>query len=81
MNLNHLINLVTNQVIRRVINIAVDHGFRFVSRKAAKAPMPVTDQAVRQTVPTPAELANEAQLQALADQAAKTATMTGRIGR
>lgn len=79
MNMNQLINMVTNQVVRRVVNIVVDRGFRFAARKA---PPPAPDATPQNShVTTPAELAKEAQLRALADQAAKSAKMIRRIGR
>ena len=88
MNLNHLINMVTNQVVRRVVNIAVDRGFRFAQRKAADVTTPNSDQAASipeqpaaNHITTPSELAKDAQLRTLADQAAKTAKMMRRIGR
>lgn len=81
MNLNRLINMVTNQVIRRVVNVAIDRGINFVSRKSVKPAEPVTHQAVEHDVTTPAELARDAQLRTAADQAAKTARMARRLGR
>jgi hypothetical protein len=76
MNLNHLINMVTNQVIRRVVNIVVDRGIALAWRKK-----PASEQPPEKHVTTPAELAKEARLQAMADQAAKTAKMARRLGR
>ena len=81
MNLNHLINMVTNQVIRRVVNLVVDRGINFASRKVADAATPDPEQAKPTHVTTPEELAKEASLRTLADQAAKTAKMMRRIGR
>lgn len=81
MNLNRLINMVTNQVIRRVVNVAIDRGINFVSRKSVKPPEPIGSRAVDQDATTPAELAQDAQLRTMADQAAKTARMTRRLGR
>lgn len=81
MNLNHLINMVTNQVIRRVVNIVVDRGFNFASRKAAEIATPDPEQPASNNMITPADLAKEAQLRAMADQAAKTAKFMRRIGR
>lgn len=76
MNFNHLINMVTNQVIRRVVNIVVDRGINFAWRKKPKG-----EQLPEKHVTTPAELAKEASLRAMADQAAKTAKMARRPGR
>lgn len=79
MNLNQLINMVTNQIVRRVVNIVVDKGFRLASRRS----LPKTDAKLAETpqVTTPAELAKDASLRAMADQAAQTAKMTGRTPR
>ena len=81
MNVNQIINMVTNQVIRRVVNMAVDGGMRFAARKAAKVadPDPTLDKTAK--VMAPAELAKDAQLRAVADQAAKSASVAGRLGR
>ena len=81
MNLNHFINMVTNQVIRRVVNIVVDRGINFASRKVAKSPKPITDQTTEPDITTPAELARDAQLRTMADKAAKTAQMARRTLR
>ena len=78
MNLNHLINMVTNQIIRRVVNTVVDRGFRFASRKSAELTKPDPEPQLVRDVTTPAELAKDAQLRRLADQATTTAKMTGR---
>lgn len=79
MNLNHFINMVTNQVVRRVVNIVVDRGINFASRKVA-LPKPL-DTPPKKPVITPEELAKQASLQTMADQAAKTAKMARRLGR
>ena len=81
MNVNQIINMVTNQIIRRVVNMAVDGGMRFAQRKAAKvtAPDPTLDDTPN--LMTPAELAKDAQLRAMADNSAKRAAVPGRLGR
>jgi hypothetical protein len=76
MNLNHLINMVVNQVVRRVVNSAVDRGINFAWRKK-----PVSELPPEKHVTTPAELAKDASLRSMADQAAKTAKATRRLGR
>ena len=81
MNLNHLINMVTNQLVRRVVNLVVDRGINFASRKAADITTPAREQPALKHVTTPGELAKEAQLRSMADQAAKTSKMTRRLGR
>ena len=82
MNLNQLINMVTNQVIRRVVNLVVDRGIKLASRKAADKTAANPEQpAPTAHVTTPAELAKEAGLRTMADQAAKSARMMRRIGR
>ena len=81
MNLNRLINMVTNQVIRRVVKLVVDRGINFASRKAATSSTPDPDQPAPKHPTTPAELANDARLRSMADQAAKTAKMMRRIRR
>ena len=76
MNLDRLVNMVVNQVLRRVVNIVVDRGINFAWRKkpgpVEPAEMPIT--------PT-AEMSKDASLRTMADQAAKTAKMARRIGR
>ena len=81
MNVNQLINMVTNQVIRRVVKVVIDRGINFASRKSVKPPNPLPNQAVGQDVTTPAELAQAAQSRVMADKAAKTARMARRLGR
>ena len=76
MNLDRLVNMVVNQVVRRVVNIAVDRGINFAWRKKPAAAEPV-----QKHVTTPEELAKDASLRSMADQAAKTAKMARRIGR
>lgn len=81
MNLNKLINMVTNHVIRRVVTLVVDRGINFASRKVADIATPDTEQPVPKTLATPDEIAKEAQLRLMADQAAKTAATMRPIGR
>jgi hypothetical protein len=76
MNLDRLVNMVVNQVVRRVVNIVVDRGITFAWRKK---PTPV--EPPQKHVTTPAELAKDASLRTMADQAAKTAKMARRLGR
>ena len=77
MNLDRLVNMVVNQVVRRVVNIVVDRGINFAWRKT-----PTPNTAAPETdVTTPAELAKDAQLRTMADQAAETAKMARRFGR
>lgn len=67
--------MIVDQVVRRVVNIVVDRGINFAWRKKS-----VADQPAEKHVTTPAELAKDAQLQAMADHAAKTAKMARRLG-
>lgn len=78
MDLNRIINMVTNQIIRRVVNMAVDGGLRFASRKTAELTKPDPEAPAGKDITTPAEMAKDAHLRGLADQAAVTAKMTGR---
>ena len=80
MNMNQLINMVTNQIIRRVVNIVVDKGFRFASRSAA-----TVKTAAKDNPPAPAEIASadpqrDAQLRDMVEKAAAGAKLNGRIG-
>ena len=80
MNMNQLINMVTNQIIRRVVNIVVDKGFRFASRSAA-----TVKTAAQDNPPAPAEIAStdpqrDAQLRDMVEKAAAGAKLNGRIG-
>jgi hypothetical protein len=77
MNLDRLVNMVINQVVRRVVNMVVNRGINFAWRKK---PTSDTDAPVSDAT-TPAELAKDAQLRTMADQAAKAAKMARRLGR
>ena len=79
MNLDRIIGMVVNQVVRRVVNVVVDRGFRAAAHMTEQKPDP--EQATADHVTTPAELAKDARLRTMAEQAAKTAKMTRRIGR
>ena len=81
MNLNRLVNMVVNQLVRRVVNLVVDRGINFASRKAADIATPDPEQPAAKHVTTPQELARDASLRSMADQAAKSAKMMRRIGR
>ena len=86
MNMNRLINIITNQVVRRLVNLAINRGISFASRKSAAPAKPlepavVHDDKVQGHVTTPAELAKDAQLRSMAKQAAKAARMARRLGR
>lgn len=76
MNLDRLINMVVNQVVRRVVNIAVDRGINFAWRKK-----PVSGQPSEKHQTDPGEQAKDASLRSMADQAAKTARIARRIRR
>lgn len=81
MDLNRIINMVTHQLIRRVVNMAVDGGLRFASRKTSQLTKPDPALPGVKDVTTPAELAQEAQLRTMADKAAKSASIGRRLGR
>ena len=80
MNMNQLINMVTNQIIRRVVNIVVDRGFRFASRSATTVKTAVQDNS-----PAPSEIASadpqrDAQLRDMVEKAAAGVKLNGRPG-
>ena len=48
MNLNRIVNMILNVVVRRVVNLLVNHGFQFFARRGgsqATADQPRPDQA------------------------------------
>lgn len=79
MNLERFISMIVNQVVRRVVNLVVDRGINFASRKAPPA-KPDAAPAVKH-VTTPEELAKDASLRTMADQATKMAKLSRRLGR
>ena len=81
MDLNRIINMVANQIIRRVVNMAVDGGMRFASRKTAELSKPDPETPATNDIGSPAEQAKDAQLRNLADKAAATTSLTRRTLR
>lgn len=86
MNMNRLINMITNQVVRRLVNMAINRGISFASRKSALPAKPHQPGAPQNDgaqghVTTPAELAKDAELRSMAKQATKAARMARRLGR
>lgn len=81
MNMDRIIGMVANQVIRRVVNLVVDRGFNFVSRKSADLTASNADDALPKLPKSKEELARDAQLRSMADQAANTAKVTRRLRR
>lgn len=78
MDLNRLVNMVVNQLIRRVIKVVVDRGIGLASRSAGRMGQPKPDQIAEATA---ADRAKDAQLRGLADKAAKTGRIARRIDR
>lgn len=80
MNMNQLINMVTNQIVRRVVNIVVDKGFWLASRRAATVTSPAQEEP-----PTRPEIAatdpqREAQLREMVEKAAAGAKFNRPFG-